>query len=160
MTGNLPIRLLLVLAAAALLCAACDRGAPRPTTQPDTSDPALSAAEKAPTALGHSATATPSAQQPAQVVFIDRERCCDCTRKQIDATWQALQAVLGKRPDLPVTRYHLDTQKAEVEMYQLLRPMQFVPAVYVLDRDGDLLDLLQGELTEQALGKALGVASE
>lgn len=142
MDASYVVRLLAVVAALVASGAGCERATSGPAAQAVAARPPAQAAEV------------------AQVVFVDRERCCDCTRKQIDASWQALQNVVQGRDGLKVVRLHQDTQPTEVEMLQLLRPMQFVPALYVLDADGGLIELLQGPVAEEALRRALGPTGE
>lgn len=91
----------------------------------------------------------------ARIVFIDQEQACECTRDRIEASWTALQAALGEGSAMQVERIHRDTQQEQAEEYRLLRPMVTVPGIYLLDEGGAIVELLQGEVTEQQLRAAL-----
>jgi hypothetical protein len=111
-------------------------------------------------------TATPpaarSAPKPAagaqitRVVFVDQERCCACTRRRIDDAWNALTGIVGFPPSIDVERIHLDTQKEQAAPYQRQRAVMVPPAIYLFDRQGTLIDVLQGEITGKQLQQLLG----
>ncbi len=116
--------------------------------------PASSTAQAAPAASEGPVAADPSgaaavsapASRVARIAFVDKENCCDCTRRAQDASWAALQAALGGAA-IPVERIHFDTQAAQADSYRSLRPMMASPGIYFLDAAGGLVDLLQGEVT-------------
>ncbi len=91
----------------------------------------------------------------ARIVFVDQEECCACTRDRTDATWAALQGALETSPKVPVQRIHSDTEAGAAGPYLALRPMMVVPGLYFLDADGQLIEMLQGELTAEAIGALL-----
>ena len=92
----------------------------------------------------------------ARIVFVDKEKCCQCTRDRIEASWSALQAALaGRRDAVRVERVHFDTQPQLARRYHARRPIMAFPAVYFLDDEGNVLELLQGELTREQLSAAL-----
>jgi hypothetical protein len=118
--------------------------------KPESSEPsAASAAASAP--------AAPSAQMKlARIAFLDKQKCCQCTQGRIDASWTALQAALAGRQDaLPVERIHVDTQPDQAAKYRSQQPFVAIPAIYLLDRSGNVVQLLQGELTQAQLSAAL-----
>lgn len=90
-----------------------------------------------------------------RIVFIGQERACDCTRNRIEGSWSALQAALGQNSSRNVERLNRDTQADEVEEYRMLRPFVTVPAIYLLDNNGAIVELLQGEVTEEQVRTAL-----
>jgi len=96
------------------------------------------------------ATAAAPAPKPgvARIVFIDQAECCDCTRKRIDTTWGALHAAFDGTPAIPIERIHLDTQKDATAPYTALEPILAAPAIYFFDGAGNLLKMLQGEVSE------------
>ena len=96
-----------------------------------------------------------AAADVARIVFIDQEECCECTRKRTDATWAALNEALEGRADVPVERVHSDSQEAQAQPYLDMRPMMVVPGLYFLDAEGDLVEMLQGELTAEQIAVAL-----
>ncbi len=163
-----------LIALASLLALACTQESKAAGTQPAAAAPAATpaqpAAAPAPAAPADPAAtaapqqpadpaATAAPQQPAaatqvvRIVFVGKQNACDCTRKRIDASWQALQAALAKKSAVPVERLNIDTQNDQVAFYQGLRSIMAVPAIYFLDAKGDLVEMLQGEVTvEQASG--------
>jgi len=90
----------------------------------------------------------------AKIGFLDQVQCCKCTRDRIEKSWAALQVALGNR-SIPVERVHLDSQAALAKPYSQLRSYQVVPAIYFLDDRGKLLEMLQGEVSAEAIGKLL-----
>jgi hypothetical protein len=109
-------------------------------------------------ACGGGAPADTRAEGPApvaRIVFLDQEECCACTRDRTDATWAALQGALENDRQVPVERIHSDTQAELAGPYLTLRPMMVVPGLYFLDADDQLVEMLQGELTAEAIGAPL-----
>lgn len=102
------------------------------------------------------AAPAPAGTQIARIVFVDREKCCACTRRRIDDAWKALTGIVGFPPSIDVERIHLDTQKERAEPYQRQRAVMVPPAIYFFDRQGTLVDVLQGEVSKQQLQKVLG----
>jgi len=102
---------------------------------------AVSAAVAAPAAL------TPAQPRPTRIIFVGKERVCDCTRKSIEAGWDALQKALGAPAKLPVERLQIDTQGDKVAPYRQQKPMMALPAIYFVDDKGAVIELLQGEIT-------------
>jgi len=103
-------------------------------------------------------TPTPKVQpggKLARIVFVDQEKCCACTRKRIDGSWKALMAVLGFPPTIPLDRYHLDTQEKQAEPFLSRKALVAAPGIYFLDKAGNILELLQGEVTEAQIKNAL-----
>jgi len=107
----------------------------------------------------------PQAEQPAgpsagksaiaRLAFVDKADACECTRKNIDKGWGALQTVLGAGNPMPVDRIHMDTQADQAAPLLAQRKIVAVPAVYLLDANGFVIDVLQGDLQETDLRKAL-----
>ena len=95
-------------------------------------------------------------QAVARIVFIDKENCCQCTQDRIDASWAALQAALaGRASPVPVERVHVDTQPELAAQYRNKQAFMALPAVYLLDGSGNVVELLQGELTHAQVSAAL-----
>ncbi len=107
-------------------------------------------------ATKRAASAPQGASAVARIVFIDQAQACDCTMNRINGSWAALQAALGQSSSIAVERVHRDTQEEQAEEYRMLRPMVTVPGIYLLDQNGAILDLLQGEVTEAQVRTALG----
>lgn len=105
-------------------------------------------------------TANTSATQAAtsrvaKVVFVGQKQACDCTRKRIDGSWAALQAAAGARKHIPIERIYMDTDEAKVEPYEEMRAIMVLPAIYLLDGSGKLLDMVQGEVTADNFDRIL-----
>lgn len=103
--------------------------------------------------------ATAAKSQPAaklaKIVFVDKEKACDCTRKRVEDTWSVLQSVLGTPPALPVVRLHVDTQAAEASAYTSAKPFMVPPGIYFVDGQGAVVQMLQGEIEAKEIEAAL-----
>ena len=124
----------------ALLGVGCDRfAAARPPKKVDAG--ARRAAEPA----------SPKKAVLARIAFLDVQDACECTKARIDASWQALQAALKERPGTTVERIHIDTQEALAKPYTVERALMVPPGVYFVGPAGEVLELLQGELTDDQI---------
>ena len=132
------ILLVSLLALLAGGCGRADSAAPGQTAAPLVAAPTKAASGKV-----------------ARVVFVDLERCCSCTRTRIDNTWKALMEVLGFPPNLPLDRFHMDTQAEKAAPYRAKKAVMVPPAIYFLDGKDVLLEMLQGEVTAAQIKKAL-----
>ncbi len=149
-------RTALAVAAALLFLSGCRREPAQP--RPKASSSAICASGPGACAAGTSGAASrPSARagRVARLVFIDLEKSCPCTKRRIASSLKALDAVLGPLPTIPLERYHLDTQDAQADRYVDTRPIVVAPGLYLLDKAGNIVDLLQGEMTEQQLRAAI-----
>jgi hypothetical protein len=105
---------------------------------------------------GQPAAASSATAEPvAQIVFLDQEEACDCTKKRIDTTWNELQTALGSGNKMQVERVHLDTQKDLAKDYLKAKPVMVPPGIYFMSAKGDLLEMLQGEVTAAQISAAL-----
>lgn len=160
---RLPSLPLLLAALLALLPLACSKestaSAAPPAPAPAASAPPAAAptAPTAPTAVarGSAGLEPAAALQVTRIVFVGKEKACECTQKRIDGSWAALQAALAKKSAVPVERLNLDTQSDQVAFYQGLRAILAIPAIYFLDSKGELVEMLQGEVTEPQASGAL-----
>jgi hypothetical protein len=94
-------------------------------------------------------------RKAAKIVFVGKEKACECTRKKVDAGWAALQEALGTPAKVPVEQLKVDTESDKVEPYRKQKPMMALPAIYFVDAKGAVLELLQGEVTAQQIAAAL-----
>ena len=101
-------------------------------------------------------SATQISSKVTRIVFVGKEHACDCTRKTVDDGWAALQKALGIPPKLPVERLQIDTEGAKVAPYRQQKPIMALPAIYFIDGKGNVTELLQGEITSEQIGHALG----
>jgi hypothetical protein len=97
-----------------------------------------------------------STAKVARIVFVGKEHACDCTRKKVDTALAALQTVLGTPPRIPVDMLKVDMEEEKVDPYRKQKPMMAIPAIYFVDGKGSVVDLLQGEVTAEQIGHALG----
>lgn len=134
---------------AVLASAGCDRKAEAAAGGGASAPPVSSAADP-----GGGAPA--QASVVARIVFVDKENCCDCTRRRTDGSWAAMQAAIaGREPAIPVERLHMDTQADLAAPYQAMQPIMVPPALYFLRADGTLVTMLQGEITAEQIGDVL-----
>jgi hypothetical protein len=94
-----------------------------------------------------------------KIVFVGKEHACDCTRARVDAAWAVLQKALGATPKVPVERLQIDTEGDKVAPYRQQRALMALPAIYFLNAKGEVVELLQGEVTAEQVAKALGATA-
>ena len=102
-----------------------------------------------------SASAAPKRSAVARLAFLDKAEACECTQKTINKGWTALQAALGSGNPMPVDRIHMDTQADQAAPLLAQRKIVVVPALYLLDANGFVIDMLQGDIEESDVRKAL-----
>jgi hypothetical protein len=161
-TPHARVMLVCALVLASVFLPGCQREAARqPAETPGggSGDPRVCApgpgACGAGTAGAASQGSAPKKGRVARLVFIDLEKSCPCTTRRIASSWKALAAVLGSPSSIPLERYHLDTQDAKAEPFLDKRPLVAAPGLYVLDQGGNIIDLLQGEITEAQIRGAI-----
>jgi hypothetical protein len=86
-----------------------------------------------------------------KIVFVGQADACECTLQRIHNGWGALKRALGTPPAVPVVRLQIDADAAKVDSYIRQRPILVIPAVYFLDENGVIVELLQGEITESQI---------
>jgi len=101
------------------------------------------------------APSSPAATKATRIVFVGQKEACNCTRRAVDAGWAALETALGKPAKLPVARLELDTEAAKVEPYWVQKALNEVPAIYFVDANDVVVELLQGEVTAEQIGAAM-----
>ena len=132
-----------VLFTLVILTAACKQEVAAPEKAAITPDTANASAAQATTS------------RVAKIVFVGQKQACPCTRKRIDGSWAALQAAAGARKHILIEQLYMDTDEAKVEPYEEMRAIMVLPAVYLLDGSGKLIDMLQGEITADNFNHAL-----
>ncbi len=91
-----------------------------------------------------------------KVVVVELEECCDCTATRQAKSWEALQAAAQKRGSaVEIVKVAKDKSPEEAELYNALKPIMVTPAVYFFDGEEKLVEMLQGELSEEAILKVL-----
>ena len=106
---------------------------------------------------GFAAVSTPTSPV-ARIVFIGKENACHCTQAAIDASWAALQEALGGA-SIPIEKFSIDTQAAQVAPYRDMQAILAIPAIYFFDAAGGFLNQLQGEVTADQIRAILWPAS-
>jgi hypothetical protein len=99
-----------------------------------------------------------AAEVPAgvtRIVFLGQKEACDCTRKRIENSWQALQTALGSRSDVEVVRLQWDVDEQAAGRYQDMKSVMVIPGLYFLDKDEKLIELLQGEVPAEKIATLL-----
>jgi len=114
------------------------------------------AASGPPSTAAAPAQPEPKGVKVARIVFVGKKNACECTRKRVDDSFAALQTVLEGRSEIAVQRLQVDVDEAGVKQYRELRPIMVLPAIYLLEASGALIDVLQGEVTVEQLEKATG----
>ena len=107
------------------------------------------------TSVSQAAAVSPAAAKVTKIVFVGKERPCDCTRKALDAGWAALQKALGTPSKVPVEKLQVDTDGSKVDPYRNQKPIMALPAIYFLDGKGTVVELLQGEVTTDQIAGVL-----
>lgn len=143
------VKSLLALIAVIFTCTACTRD-----EQKVASAAAPAAAPQA-VAMQDVAASAPAAGSVKRIVFLDKQEACACTRERVDKSWAELQKALGEGNSMPVERIFVDTQHEVAQKYEKMSPVMVLPGVYLLDDKGQLVELLQGELSEDAIAAKL-----
>ena len=93
----------------------------------------------------------------ARIVFVGKKNACPCTRKSIDAGKKALQAVLGNKSQYRVQElnFDVDADRDQINALREKRAMVALPAIYFLDSAGEVVELLQGDVTEAKIRAVL-----
>lgn len=128
----------LLLAALLVLAPACGEGnaEPQPAAPPATE---------------------PATDTVARIVFIGQAESCDCTRKRIDDSWAVLSKVLESR-SIPVERLQVDVDKDDAQAWRDRRAFMVAPAVFFVDANEEIVQMLQGELSREEVEGVLGGA--
>jgi hypothetical protein len=96
----------------------------------------------------------------ARVVFIDKENACACTRERCQLSWGALRSVLPTDSMPPVEKLYFDSQATQVQSYLQQRSLLTLPGIYFLASDGEIVTMLQGEVTTEQIRRALAMATD
>ncbi|GAB4300487.1 MAG: hypothetical protein Kow0090_15980 [Myxococcota bacterium] len=81
-----------------------------------------------------------------RVVFINMKEACACTKRRIDATWDALQSALPKNRPVEVETIYWGEEDDKVRRFHNLRAFRVLPAVFLFDGGGNLIAMLEGEV--------------
>ncbi len=106
------------------------------------------AAATATAAATDSSLNTTAAPVVARIVFVGKQQACDCTRARISASRKVLDAVLSSHGELPVQTLLVDTEAELVTPFRRQQAFVVLPAIYFLDENGTVLQMLQGEVAE------------
>jgi len=104
------------------------------------------------------AVAAAPASRVVQVVFVEKENCCQCTRTRQENSWKSLQDALGASGvSVDVVKVYVDTQSDAAQVYLDMRPLMATPGLYFLDGSGFLVELLQGEVAQAQIENVLAL---
>jgi hypothetical protein len=91
----------------------------------------------------------------AQIVFVGQKEACPCTRKRVDDTWKMLQGVLADGSKIPVEKIQLDVDEKRYDELDDLKSLMVAPGIYFFDREGKLIELLQGEVDDYKIAELI-----
>lgn len=123
------------------LVAATGCSGQEPEPQPTSTTPS-------PGAQASKAEGAPTQTNVGKIVFVGQKEACPCTRKRVDDTWQLLQEVLAEGPKIPVEKIQLDVDEERYDELDDLSSLMVAPGIYFFDKDGKLIEMLQGEVEE------------
>lgn len=104
------------------------------------------------------AAQTAPASRVVQVVFVEKENCCECTRTRQENSWRILQDAIGASGvPVDVVKVFIDTQRDAAQVYLDMRPIMATPGLYFLDKSGFLVELLQGEVSQAQVADLLAL---
>jgi hypothetical protein len=120
--------------------------------------PAPAAESPQPGPLAEKAVAAPTGTRlVSKVLFLDLTDPCKCTKARQEKTWTELQqAVEGT--DIEVERVHWDSYGERAEAFAEKKPFSVIPALYFLDDEDGIVDMVQGEVSRTQIEKILGGA--
>lgn len=90
-----------------------------------------------------------------KIVFVGQNDACPCTRKRVDDTWNMLQGALAEGPAIPVEKIQLDVDEKRYDELDALQSIMVAPGIYFFDKDGKLIELLQGEVEEYKIDEVI-----
>ncbi len=96
-------------------------------------------------------------EKVARIVFVGQKDACDCTKKRVKLSWEALQFSLKKHASVKVERLTLDADadQGKVKALRSQRRFMTVPALYFFNPQGRLVAMLEGELDPDQIAAAL-----
>jgi hypothetical protein len=112
----------------------------------------VGSASAAPIAASASAAARGSARR---LVFIDQTHRCPCSADKVEAAWKMMQTFTKQRPTVPVDRLFADADSDRVAALRQEQAYSGLPAIYVLDPNGRVATLLQGDITRADVDRAM-----
>ena len=88
------------------------------------------------------------ASKLANLVFIGKKKACECTKTRCQDGLVAVQGALKEAGvDVPIIELFTDVDGPAVEKYRSQKPFVMVPAVYLCNAEGVMLEMVQGDLT-------------
>ena len=67
-----------------------------------------------------------------------------------------MEQALAGHSDIKVEKLRVDEDVAQVGIYRSMKPIMVIPAIYLLDGDGKLIEMLQGQVTAAQVRKVIG----
>ena len=93
------------------------------------------------------------ASKVKSIVFIGKMYACNCTKKRIAQSWLALTNTLKGYTPIAIKRINLDVNKKEAQRLRKIAPFFVIPGIYMFDKKGGLVKMLQGKITQTQFAK-------
>lgn len=94
-------------------------------------------------------------EKVGKIVFVGKKDGCDCTKRRVNESWDALQFVLKKHASVKVERIAMDVDRDKVTALRGKRRFMVLPALYFFNPQGKLVAMLEGELQPEQIAEAL-----
>lgn len=94
-------------------------------------------------------------EKVGKIVFVGKKHACDCTKRRVNESWDALQFVLKKHASVKVERIAMDVDRDKVTALRGKRRFMVLPALYFFNPQGKLVAMLEGELQPEQIAEAL-----
>jgi hypothetical protein len=94
-------------------------------------------------------------EKVGRIVFVGKKQACDCTKRRVKESWEALRFALEKHASVKVERIAMDVDKGKVKQLRGQRRFMTLPALYFFNPQGELVAMLEGELQPDQIAKAL-----
>ncbi len=94
-------------------------------------------------------------EKVGKIVFVGKKNACDCTKRRVNESWDALQFALKKHASVKVERIAMDVDRAKVKELRGKRRFMTLPAIYFFNPQDELVAMLEGELQPDQIAEAL-----
>ncbi len=94
-------------------------------------------------------------EKVGKIVFVGKKHACDCTKRRVNESWEALQFALKKHGGVKVERIAIDVDRQKVKSLRGKRRFMTLPALYFFSPEGKLVAMLEGELQPAQIAEAI-----
>lgn len=91
-----------------------------------------------------------------RIVFVGQKEACPCTMRRIERVMPKIEGIVAEYVGVELSKVRIDVEVEEADRYDEMRSMVEIPGVYFLGGDGELVDMLQGEVTAAQIEAVLG----